>query len=665
MKKKALILTILSSMTLAAGGLAVALSANQLGFIDSAAGEKVTGSILFSRETGSFTRIDETTSSTSATTGSGATYYAVAHSNSDVENTGYIAQFGNGKGYDEMYIDFTTSPTGGDPFKFQKITGIKIKTTASSDQTLYAYYSSDGVDFSGSYAVTCNSNPEKVTFAAAQNYIRVGTASVMGRNIVSVELFYECSAEPEPEPKEVDHLSFSSMKSSYVLGDSFEEPTVVAWYTDNTHEEVEASFSDVDMTKTGKQTVTATYQGVSKDFTIEVWPSSTAQHVTFKGLFLEDYKETETSAFLKDSSVLPYYGEPGETVTFTPVFKDAYIYAGCSDETGEIVFELEGKNITFTMPNSGVVIYIWYESNPFKQLSYVGFDMGSYESAPISTFIDESTFLPPRAKPGDTVSVTPVAKSGYAIDGVVDMSEAVTITENDGAYSFTMPSYNFEVTIMFHEVVTLESIYVKDPKTTYSVNSNFVIPTVMGVYSNGYEEKLTVSADNFSGFNSSAVVTGQVITVSYEGVADVTYTIDIVEKIEHTLDGSYAATQTILGATNTFTLTFNSDGTGTYVRTYTKDDVDYEYGLYFTFDDQSGTTFSVTLTGYFADTPHGSLDELRTSFYSKCIFAYKNDYANPGPNESGVIAEGASSITLKVGYPTAASLSTTQTFTKI
>lgn len=555
MKKKALILTILSSMTLAAGGLAVALSANQLGFIDSAAGEKVTGSILFSRETGSFTRIDEKTSSTSATTGNGSTYYAIAHSISDVESTGYIAQFGFGD-IDTQYVTFSTNPTGGADFEFQKITGIKIATASASNQTLYAQSSSDGVNFSNAYSVTCNSSPEKVTFDSPLTYIRVGTGSAQTRNIRSIELFYECGEDPEPA-KEVDHLSFSSMKSNYVLGDSFEEPTVVAYYTDGTHEEVEASFSDVDMTKTGKQTVTATYQGVSKDFTIEVWPSSTAQHITYKGFFVEDYEETETSVFLKDSSVLPYYGEPGETVTFTPVFKDAYIYADCSEETGEIVFVLDGKNVTFTMPNSGVEICIMYQSNPFKQLSYVGYDLGSDESVSISTFIDESTFLPPRAKPGDTVSVTPVAKSGFAIDGVLDMSEAVTITENDGAYSFTMPSYNFEVTIMFHEIVTLESIYVKDPKTSYSVGSNFVIPTVMGVYSNGYEEKLTVSANNFSGFDSSAEATGQVITVSYEGVADVTYTVDIIEGYKDlTIEGNFQVAQ----GSNTMSLEFKAEG---------------------------------------------------------------------------------------------------------
>lgn len=660
MKKKALILTILSSMTLAAGGLAVALSANQLGFIDSAAGEKVTGSILFSRETGSFTRIDETTSSTSATTGSGATYYAIAHSNSDVESTNYIATFGSGKGYDEMYIDFTTSPNGGTPFEFQKITGIKIKTVAST--TLFAFYSSDGVNFNNSYAVACSSEPEKVTFASPQKYVRVGTSNVFGRYIVSVELFYECSADPEPEPKEVDHLSFSSMKSNYVLGDSFEEPTVVAWYTDNTHEEVEASFSDVDMTETGKQDVTATYQGVSKDFTIEVWPSSTAQHVTFKGLFLDDYEETETNAFLKDSSVLPYYGEPGETVTFTPVFKDIYMYSGCYDETGEIVFELEGKNITFTMPNSGVEIHIMYETSPFKQLSYVGFDLGSYESAPISTFIDESTFLPPRAKPGDTVNVTPVAKSGYAIDGVVDMSEEVTITENDGVYSFTMPSYNFEVTILFYEVVTLESIYVKDQKTTYSVGSNFVIPTVMGVYSNGYEEKLTVSADNFSGFDSSVEVTGQVITVSYEGVADVTYTIDVVSGVVHTLFGTYTYSARLNSGANEFRLIFNSDGTGAFERDFTPDStgVKESYGLNFVYDDSTTTSFSVTLTSFYDGTPHANADDIRTSFFTRYIFIYANDETT---NNTGVINVDGS-IKIKLTSATSTSAGSFYTFSK-
>lgn len=559
MKKKALILTILSSMTLAAGGLAVALSANQLGFIDSAAGEKVTGSILFSRETGSFARIDETTSSTSATTGSGATYYAIAHSNSDVESTNYIATFGNGKGYDEMYIDFTTSPTGGTPFEFQKITGIKIKTVAST--TLYAYYSSDGVNWNNSYEVACSSEPEKVTFASAQKYVRVGTSNVFGRYIVSVELFYECSAEPEPEPKEVDHLSFSSMKSSYVLGDSFEEPTVVAWYTDNTHEEVEASFSDVDMTKTGKQTVTATYQGVSKDFTIEVWPSSTAQHVTFKGLFLNDYEETETSAFLEDSSVLPYYGEPGETVTFTPVLKDIYMYSGCYDSTEEIVFEIDGKNITFTMPNSGVEIYIMYESNPYKSVTFTGVNVATMDYVDASTVI--SSLLPPKAIPGNTVEFQTEAKKGYAVLGVDGDEAGVTIAESEGTYSFTMPDNAVVIYIYFQEVPELVSMYVRSPKVKYGVGDDFVIPTVMGVYSNESEAKLTVTADNFSGFNSSAEVTGQVITVSYEGVADVTYTVDIIEGYKDlTIEGNFQVAQ----GSNTMSLEFKAEGrTGQYV----------------------------------------------------------------------------------------------------
>ena len=660
MKKKALILTILSSMTLAAGGLAVALSANQLGFIDSAAGEKVTGSILFSRETGSFTRIDETTSSTSATTGSGATYYAVAHSISDVESTGYIAQFGFGDIYTQ-YVTFSTNPTGGADFEFQKITGIKITTASASNQTLYAQSSSDGVSFSNAYSVTCNSNPEKVTFDSPLTYIRVGTGSAQTRNIRSIELFYECGEDPEPA-KEVDHLSFSSMKSDYVLGDSFEEPTVVAYYTDDTHEEVEASFSDVDMTKTGKQTVTATYQGVSKDFTIEVWPSSTAQHITYKGFFVEDYKETETSVFLKDSSVLPYYGEPGETVTFTPVFKDIYMYADCSEETGEIVFVLDGKNVTFTMPNSGVEICIMYQSNPFKQLSYVGYDLGSDESVSISAFIDESTFLPPRAKPGDTVSVTPVAKSGYAIDGVIDMSEAVTITENDGAYSFTMPSYNFEVTILFHEVVTLESIYVKNPKTSYSVGSNFVIPTVMGVYSNGAEQALTVTAENFSGFDSSAEVTGQVITVSYEGVADVTYTIDVVSEVVHTLYGTYTYSAKLNAGSNEFRLIFNSDGTGAFERDFTPDStgVKESYGLNFVYDDSTTTSFSVTLTSFYEGTPHANADDIRTAFFTRYIFIYKNDETT---NSTGVInADG--SIKIKLTSATSTSAGSYYTFSK-
>ena len=567
-KKKALLLTILSSLTLAASATAVLFIGGKDRFSGTSAGSRAAGSILFSRETGEFTKISDTKSSISGTTSNGAKYYAYSRSISDVSSTNYIAAFGFAFGisYDEQYITFSTSPTDDSDFEFQSVTGIKVTTTSSSDQTLYLYYSSDGVNFNNSQAVVANSNPSRVNLTSPQSFVRLGTSTTQTRNIVSVELFYDCGdSEPEPEPKVVDHLSFGSMKSNYVLGENFEEPEVIAYYTDSTHETVEASFSTPDMTVSGKQTVTASYGGVDKNFTIEIWPSATAQRVTFAGGFsLIDYDEHGISEFLESSSVLPAYGEPGQTVSFTPVLKSAYMFVDAYDNNGAVEsFNYDGTNVTFTMPSSGVEIYIVYQANPYKQISYVGFDLGTYDYAETSIFLDALSLVPSQAEPGDTVSVTPIAKSGFALDGVIDMNEDVTIEENSGVYSFTMPSYNFEVTILFHEVITLESISVSNPKTTYVVGSSFVIPTVIGHYSNGAEAALEVTGANFSGFNSETAVEEQVITVSYEGVESIQYTISIEDSEIITLNGTYT---NVHSSTMSFTLVFNGDGSGTYNR---------------------------------------------------------------------------------------------------
>lgn len=627
------------------------------------ASDKAPGSIIFSRESGEFTRISDTLSSTSGRTSNGATYYAIAHSNGDVSETGYVAQFGSGASTEDQFIRFSSSATSDVDFEFQRLTGIKVKTTSGSAQTLYAYYSDDGVNFSGYHSVSCSSNPEKFTFTSPHKYVRLGEYSVYARNIVEIELFYECGdVDPDPEPKEVDHLTFGSMKSRYVLGDEFEEPEVIAWYTDESHETVEASFSAVDMTVTGKQTVTATYSGVNKNFTIEVWPSATACRVSYKGLFLDDYSETETGAFLKESSILPAYGEPTQTVSFAPIMKDAYVYVDVYDESGDLSFSYDGTTASFTMPNSDVEIYIVYQTSPYKLISYVGFDLGTYDSASTSVFLDSSSTVPAYAEPGDTVSVTPVAKSGYAIDGVVDMNEDVTISESAGVYSFTMPNYNFEVTILFHEVVTLESIYVVSPKTTYTVGSSFVIPTVKGVYSNGAEEALEVTVSNFSGFDSSVAVASQTITVSYPGVSSVTYTIEIVESQSHVLSGTYIYSATLNQGANEFRLIFNSDGTGAFERDFTPTatGIKEEYGLSFVFDDSAGTSFTITLVSFYEGTPHSNSDDIRTAFFTRYPFIYRNGETT---NSTGVInADG--SIKIKLTSSTSTSAGSFYTFTK-
>ena len=356
-KKKALLLTTLSSLTLAAGAVALSFGLGKKN-ANISAGSQVPYSVVFSRETGSFTRIDETTSSTSATTSNGATYYAIAHSNVDVENTGYIAQFGGGMGYDEQYITFSTSPTGGDDFEFQKITGIKIKTSSSGDQTLYAYYSADGESFKNSYPVTCNSNPSKVTFAASQSFIRVGTASVMGRNIVSIELFYECGeVAPEKEVKSIQADFVAGVEQHFGINDEFVPAPVKVTYTDDTYETITEgpTFTGYDMSTLGTQTVTISYGGKTATYKIFVKPTKVSKFIVFEAMDVDwgDPVDLDFALDLENSD-LPEYGEPNQIYTFKPVSSSYFQVLGCDgEESGveEITPNGDGS-YSFTVPNS-------------------------------------------------------------------------------------------------------------------------------------------------------------------------------------------------------------------------------------------------------------------------------------------------------------------------
>ena len=564
MKRKKL-LTLLATSSLLISGAAVfaATSASGLGTLDTRASE-VQGSIVFSRATGDAYKIDDYTFSVSGKTNLGATYYAVSHNNSDAYDTDLVAKFGGSEpSTDLQYVHFSDNKEGTGNFEFQGITGIKVTTKSSAAQTVYAFWSTTGGDWdwnsSNCNSVSASSNPEKVTFSSSRKFLALKGYSSFPREITSIELFYECSTGGDPGEKTVDHLSFSSIKSNYILGDAFEKPTVVAWYTDDTHEEVEASFSEVDMTKTGKQVVTASYGGVDKEFTIEIWPSATAQRVTFKGLFADTYDETETSDFLTSSSVLPEYGEPGNTVTFTPVFKDAYMWAGVYDSAESIEFDYDGTDVTFTMPDDGAEIYIVYTTNTNKKITYVGVDP-NYDYVDVSVFLEDTTGLPSQAEPGSSVSVTPNLKEGFEIY-YFEINET-QYTPEAGTYTFTMPSDNTTVYLYFQEAAVLESMYVKSPKTKYAVGDSFVMPKVIGVYNTG-EQELPVTLDNFSGFDSSTEAEGQVITVSYPGIADVTYTVDIIEGYkEVTIDGVFQAAQ----GSNTMSLEFQAEGkTGQYV----------------------------------------------------------------------------------------------------
>lgn len=573
MKRKK-ILTLLATSSLLISGAAVfaATSAAGLGTFDTKASE-VQGSIVFSRATGDAYKIDDYTFSVSGKTNLGATYYAVSHNNSDAFDTDLVAKFGGSDpSTDLQYVHFSDNKEGTGNFEFQGITGIKVTTKSSTAQTVYAYWSTTGGDWdwnSGNYnSVSASSNPEKVTFSSSRKFLALKGYSSFPREITSIELFYECSTGGDPGEKTIESIApdwIAGVKQNYALGDEFVPAPIKVTYSDSSSETITegASFGGYNMSETGQQTVTVLYGGKETSYKITVRPSATARDLTYVGMSLIDYEEHPTSDFLKSESVLPAYAEPGETVYLTTVFKDAYMLQAFYEESESIEVHTDGDSSWFVMPNSDVEWQIVYTANTYKNITYTFYDADhEYAESEASDFLDVSkSVMPKKAEPTSTVNLTLDLLDGYEIKGLY-ASDGEGEVEVTGTYSFTMPEAAVFVDVVFGQIPVLESMYVKSPKTKYGVGDSFVMPKVIGVYNTG-EQELTVTADNFSGFDSSAEVEGQVITVSYPGVADVTYTVDIIEGYkEVTIDGVFQAAQ----GSNTMSLEFQAEGkTGQYV----------------------------------------------------------------------------------------------------
>ena len=368
--KKTLLIGSASLLAVVLGVTVVSHSAANEGlfaYMAKAANDPVTSSIVFSRDGGSFTKIDNTTASVSGTTSSGATYYAVSHNIADISETNYVAQFGAGVGTEFQYVSFSTSPTGTDDFEFQGITGIKVHTTSGSSQTMYLRYSTNGESFSSQETISASNNPDKYTFGSAHKYVRLVGYSTYARNITRIELFYTCTPGGEPEPeKQVTLLEVTGNKTVYAQGSSFVEPTVTAYYSDSTHEVVSgATFTGFDSsTLIESQTITVSYGGQSTSYTIKVRPTETSKHISYVGFDVTESQYIELSTFLNlNSSTLTAYAEPYSTATFTPVCKTGWTILGIDDESGDIVPEENDGVYSFTMPNGDVVLnfYVRYQ----------------------------------------------------------------------------------------------------------------------------------------------------------------------------------------------------------------------------------------------------------------------------------------------------------------
>ena len=192
MKKKVILLGITTVTSLVLAGAIVVVSKTS-GMLESRASNATSGSIVFSRSAGTFTKIDNKTASVSGSTSNGNVYYAVSHNINDITDTNYVAQFGSGVATNDQYVSFSASATGSDDIEFQGITGIKVYTASGSNQTMYLRYSTNGGEtFNNQETISGSTNPDKYTFSKPHQYVRLVGYSTFARNITTIELFYDC-----------------------------------------------------------------------------------------------------------------------------------------------------------------------------------------------------------------------------------------------------------------------------------------------------------------------------------------------------------------------------------------------------------------------------------------------------------------------------------------
>lgn len=150
------------------------------------------------------------------------------------------------------------------------------------------------------------------------------------------------------------------------------------------------------------------------------------------------------------------------------------------------------------------------------------------------------------------VGVSVVPASGYEIVKVYleeDPNYPVTkVAMSEHGYEFVMPDFEVTLTaVVKNSSDALESISVSNVKEKYYVGETFVEPTVTAHYESGVTVDVTDEA-TFLGFDSSAAVTGQVITVRYTDKIEktTTFTVDIEERPVVTVESITLSNPTML-----------------------------------------------------------------------------------------------------------------------
>lgn len=498
-------------MTLAAGGLAVALGAGELGFLGGKAGTAAPGQVSYSYTSVGHKAITSLKHSFLQTTASGTNVYLYSESNTNPVNYSAVASFGSSS-YSGKYFTFTKDEDGQTPFTFQNVTSLSITSSSDSSNASFEIFTSK-VATTASYTGTIQAGETKtITEIAGATYIRFEPTSNAWFDVTNVVVNYSCDPEVEPGEKTLVGIRVKSdYKRNYAEGSEFVKPVVYADYVQDEEESTEevtelAEFTGYNMNSQGHQLVTVSFGGKTTEYMIHVKPTEESISIYYSYLKTDGSKYMLSGEINLYDSVFPDFAEPGDTVNFSIVMREGYSF---------------------------------------------------------------KAFLPQE----DAVEIC---------EQIVDpTSSTQTITMPSSGYSELNISF-----VLGAPIVAIE--LAEEPKTEYAVGSNFVAPIVNSVEQNGSKVELDSEDLTFTGFDSSAVVESQTITVSYPNVESIQYTVSISEAPSYSIAGTYAYAYS---SSITFKLQFNDDGTGKYYRWYNSTE---QYTINFTYE-QSGSKYVITI----------------------------------------------------------------------
>ena len=417
---------------------------------------------------------------------------------------------------------------------------------------------------------------------------------------------------------EVDFIQIRSqpVKKSYFVGDQF-DPTgmkVLAVFKDETSREVTnwTTNFDTQTKSSGTKTITVTFGGKSATFTVNVTavvvssieivsqPSKTEYIVgdSFESTGLEvvahynnGTSKTVTDWTTNGTTVVRTAGEDktvtvsysGKSATFKitvvpvsvasikvivpPVKTTYYQFSKDSD------FDKSGMEVKATY-NNGTTAYITGYTTNLEEASKTAGD----NVLLTVTYQGQSATMPVEIIALESIEVTAKpAKLNYYDDETLDCkgmtvtkiySDGVrfTVTDWTADADLTVPgtrtvtvSYGGKTATFTVEVVGIESIQISTvpSKNLYLIGEEFdtTCLTVLGRRTDG--SSINITDYEIAGFDSSAIKLGQTLTVSYNNgikLLTTTYTVDIADNFQETVELLPAGTDGSLGTQGTYCL---------------------------------------------------------------------------------------------------------------